>query len=84
MRVTNHDRADRAAQLLRLSAPRHEDAVTTAIRVLEELRHWCDRADLDFGELVDLSHVRYLEHLAEGAADEPASRPAGGAERPAA
>ena len=81
--MTNRDRADRAAQLLRLSAPRHEDAVTTAIRVLEDVRHWCDQADVDFRELVDLSHVRYLEHLAEEAT-EPTTLEAGGAERPAA
>jgi hypothetical protein len=83
MRLTNHDRAARTAQLLRLSAPRHEEAATTAVRVLEELRHWCDHADIDFRELVDLSHVRYLEHLAEATAD-PLALEAGGAERPAA
>lgn len=83
MRVTNHDRADRAAQLLRLSAPRREDAVTTAIRVLEDLRHWCDGDEVDFQELVELSHVRYLEHLAEDATGSTAAGP-DGAQRPAA
>jgi len=83
MRLTNHDRAARAAQILRLSAPRREDAVTTAIRVLEDLRHWCDGTEVDFRELVELSHVRYLEHLAEEATG-PADLEDGGARRPAA
>ena len=66
MNLSNHERAGRASKLLRISA----------VRLLADLRHWCDGADLVFPELLELSHARYLEDLAEEAWGTP--RPRGG------
>lgn len=74
MKLTNQDRASRAAQLLKLSAPGQENAVGSAVRLLEDLRHWCDSVNFDFRELLELSHLHYLEHLAEATFDRPEPR----------
>ena len=67
--LNNDDRARRAAQALQAYRDYTGDGPTSpdedVIDRLTDLRHYCDRNDLDLGNCDPIAHAQYLEELTE-------------------
>lgn len=66
---TNDDRAKRAAHAVRAYRDYTGDAELSpdedVIDLLTDLRHFCDRRDLDLGRCDQIAHASYLAELDE-------------------
>ena len=67
--TTNEERANRVGQLLEAFRNAHGDSGTSAeedvIDFLTDLRHFCDRTELNLGDLDRIAHGHYLAGLDE-------------------
>lgn len=68
---TNEERATRAAEIIHAYWLRHDegaDEEEVLADLLADLRHYCDREDLNLYKALDMSYLHYTEEKAEAKA----------------